>query len=405
MRVTNIILGESPTSPNRVRLAADISYDDKPDYHETLWFDVPKGFHDNLSTSGNPWLATLLPLACKIGEPLFIEGSIDQVLYESHRELMEWWQFWFPDMNVIPVHASTIEPYRRNKPGRTAQFFSGGVDSFFTLIRHADSTEPVQVEDLLIGWGFDIPLNDQDSFDRIRTTLEAAAASLDKRLIPFSSNIRETRFRSLPWGTIGHGNAMAAVALLLEGVYNRVLIPSTDGYRETGPWGSHASIDHFYSSSTMRIIHDGAAFSRFQKTELVSTSSPALSALRVCWRSQSDENCGKCEKCIRTMIALELCGVLEKSPTFLHATLDLDRVAKVYCPHQKTGSMHLYYTEMLTVARQRGRHDLAKVISRALRRSSYKQPLLYVTRRLRDNRFLRRIGEPLDTALRRTVIT
>ena len=105
------------------------------------------------------------------------------------------------------------------------------------------------------------------------------------------------------------------------------------------------------------------------------------------------------------MIALELCDVLEKTPTFAHATLDLGRIARVYCPNQKTGSLHLYYTEMLTVARQRGRHDLAKAISRALWRSTFKQPLLYVTQRLRMNRFLRRIGEPLDTALRRTVIT
>jgi hypothetical protein len=405
MRVMNISMDESPASSNSVRLAADISYDDKPGDHETLWFDVPKSFQDNLTTSGDPWLASLLPLACKIGEPLYIEGSIDQVLYESHQELMEWWQFWFPNMNVVPVHAYAIRPYRQNEPGRIAQFFSGGVDSFFTLIRHADSTGPIQVDDLLIGWGFDIPLSDQSSFDRVQTSLASAATKFDKRLIPFSSNIRETRFRSLPWGTIGHGNAMASVALILEGVYNRVLIPSTDGYRETGPWGSHATTDHYYSSSVMRIIHDGAAFSRFQKTELVATSTPALSAIRVCWRSQSDENCGKCEKCIRTMIALELCGVLKKTPTLAHATLDLDRVARVYCPHQKTGSMHLYYTEMLTLARQRGRHDLAKAISRALRRSSYKQPLLYVTRRLRENRFLRRLGIPLDTALRHTVIT
>jgi len=404
MHITNIRFDDSPTTKHNVRLAADISYQDNSE-QETLWFEVPESLKENLTLSGNPWLAALLPLASRLGEPLHIDGPIDPVLYESPRELMEWWHYWFPEMDLIDVQGTAVAVQDRNAPVLTAQFFSGGVDSFFTLLRHANSAEPVQVDDLLIGWGFDIPLSDKNSFTRVKNTLEIAASKLGKRLIPFSSNIRETRFRTLPWGTIGHGNAMASVALLLEGIYKRVLIPSTDGYRETGPWGSHATTDHFYSSSAMRIIHDGAAYSRFQKVELVATSTPALSALRVCWRSQSDENCGKCEKCLRTMLALELCSVLKKTPTFAHATLELDKVSQAYCPKEKTGSMRLYYQEMLDVARQRGRQDLATAISRALWRSSYKQPLLYITKRLRVNRFTRPIGEPLDTALRKTVIT
>lgn len=403
--VTNIRSDAPPSAPGCVRLSADLRYDDRPGESETLWFEVPKGLSERLAASGNTWLAATLPLASKLGEALHIDAPIDSVLLEGTRELMEWWRYWFPAMSVVPIDGGPVLAVTQaSAPSRTAQFFSGGVDSFFTVLRHADAADPIQVDDLLVGWGFDIPLSDGAAFERVSTNLASIAASLGKRLVTFSTNIRETRFGHLPWGTIGHGSAMAAVALLLEGVYRRILIPSTDGYRETGPWGSHATVDHFFSSSTMRVIHDGAAFSRFQKVALVATSPVALSALRVCWQSKSDSNCGACEKCLRTMIALELCGVLDKASTFAHVRLDLDRVAHVHCPYTAQGSLQLYYLEMRDEARRRGRKALAKAISRALRRSSRRQPLLHAAQRLRRVPLLNHIIEPFDGFLRRSMI-
>lgn len=404
MRVTNINIGNSPAGGDLARLAADIFYDDRQGCSELLWFDVPDSFREVLSTSGDPWLAALLPLASKLGEPLEIDGPVDSVLYENPRELMEWWRYWFPEMSVVSVIPKSVLTKPKQLVDRTAQFFSGGVDSFFTLLRQSNNSYAAGVDDLLFGWGFDIPIADQHSFDRVKNVLAQAATDLDKNLVTFSSNIRETRFKVLPWGEIGHGNAMAAVALLFGGAYDRVLIPSTDGYRETGPWGSHATTDHYYSSADVRIVHEGAAFTRLEKVELVASSKTALSALRVCWRSQSDSNCGKCEKCLRTMIALELCGSLSNAKTFEHVTLDLGLVSKIYCPYTQTGSFRLYYKEMRDESRRQGRLDIAKSISSALFRSLCKQPLLYVTNRIGANRYLGPVGRPIDAALRRTVI-
>jgi hypothetical protein len=319
---------------------------------------------------------------------------------------MEWWGFWFRSMKVVPVYPDRVIAGERPRAARTAQFFSGGIDSFFTALRHQDATDPLRANDLLFGWGLDEhPLDDNALFSRLSTRLGAAADKLDKCLVVFTTNLRHTRFRRLPWGPIAHGNALAAAALLLQQVYSRVLIPSTDGYRETGIWGSHASVDHFYSTTNMRVVHDGAAYSRFQKTALVASSPIALSTLRVCWHSGSDTNCGQCEKCVRTMIALELCGALSKAPSFQHATLDLDRVARVYCPPAQTGSLRLYYEEMLHEATQRHRGDLATAIKRALGRASRRRLLLALARRLGRFPLFGRWAGLMDTALRRPLIT
>jgi hypothetical protein len=404
MRVTRIRSDISPTGADCLRLSADVSYDDASTNTETLWFDVPAAIAVR-SVSGNPWLAATLPLASKLGEPLHIDGPVDVELLAGARELMEWWRYWFPAMSVVRVDGAAAAPPAGVAGSRTAQFFSGGVDSFFTLLRHADPADPLQVDDLLAGWGFDIPLSDAAAFDRLRTSLAATSTRLGKRLVPFATNIRETRFGRLPWGTIGHGSAMAAVALLFEDVYRRVLIPSTDGYRETGPWGSHATVDHFHSSSKLRVIHDGAAFSRLQKVALVAQSAAALSALRVCWRSKSDSNCGACEKCLRTMIALQLCDALDAAATFAHVKLDLRNVRRVHCPYTRQGSMQLYYLEMRDAARERRRFDLAQAIAVALRCSSRREPLLWITQRATRVPVLGRLAQGLDRALRRSFIT
>lgn len=403
MRISNIRSNDSPTDETMFRVSADVACDEAGE-SETLWFDVPQFLREYTSSAADPWLAALLPLAAKLGEDIWIDGEVDTYLLESVQELQEWWRFWFPDYSVNEVHATASVSQSSGPEAATAQFFSGGVDSFFTLLRHVESGHPIEVDDLLIGWGFDIPLADAGPFERVRATLDRVAREMGKRLVPFATNFRETSLKKIPWGEVGHGNAMAAIALLLQNAYGRVLVPSTDGYRESGPWGSHATTDHLYSSSRMRIVHDGAAFTRFEKVELVAQSVPALSALRVCWRRQSDENCGQCEKCLRTMIALELCGVLGKAKTFSHAALDVADIAKIYCPHTDTGPFDLYYEEMRDAALLRGHSAIAGAISKALTRSRIKQPILNLTERLSWNRYLGPIGRPVDAALRRTII-
>ena len=54
----------------------------------------------------------------------------------------------------------------------------------------------------------------------------------------------------------------------------------------------------------------------------------ALQNLRVCTDIIPEYNCGKCEKCLRTMIALEIVGALGSCSTLPQA-IDLDRLRKM----------------------------------------------------------------------------
>jgi hypothetical protein len=239
--------------------------------------------------------------------------------------------------------------------------------------------------------------------DRLQASLRQSAEKLNKNLIIVATNIRETQFGKLDWAHISHGCAMASVGLFLEPLFIRLLIPSSDGYVEAEAYGSHAFTDHLFSTSNMHVIHDGSASSRQQKIDLLAKHPEALEGLRVCWQLFSDTNCGCCEKCIRTMIDLELCGVLSQIPTFSHAPIDLSRIRRIYTSNKMNG-IPLYYEQMLARAEELHRDDLSTSLSICLRRSKFYERLFELFSWLKKVPFCYRLTDFIERRIRRTLV-
>jgi hypothetical protein len=157
-----------------------------------------------------------------------------------------------------------------------------------------------------------------------------AAASLGKNFVDVATNIRATRWWKSGYGVLSHGASLASIGLALENRYKRVLIASTNAYNNLAPNGSHPLTDPLLSTSQLAATHDGAGFNRIQKTELLCSSDVALRSLRVCWQSQSDENCQNCNKCYRTVLTLMLLGHLDQCATFDKTKLHLEKIPKIY---------------------------------------------------------------------------
>ncbi len=194
---------------------------------------------------------------------------------------------------------------------RTAAFFTGGVDSFDTLLFEGE-----RLDALVYVHGFDVRLSDTALRQRVSESLREVAASAGKQLIEIESNLREfLDARGLSW-IWAHGAGLAAVAHLLVGEFGRVLISSTQSLEAPDPWGSHPATDPLWSSSRLRIEHVGAARAREQKVEAIAGMELARRHLRVCYENRNGAyNCGRCEKCVRTMVALEVVGVLDRFRT------------------------------------------------------------------------------------------
>ena len=65
-----------------------------------------------------------------------------------------------------------------------------------------------------------------------------------------------------------------------------------------------------FSTKKLRIYSEGAGLSRMDKLKLVVNYSPSYKYLNVCLKE--GENCGKCEKCIRTLLGIDLYRKLDK---------------------------------------------------------------------------------------------
>src|SRR5687768_3787749 len=251
MEVRDIRIEESPLAPGRARLQADVRYDTGSVPSEEYWFDVPGTHAAELSTSGNPWLACLLPLAARTGERLRVPLPVDRALLENAERLMRIWQAWYPELAVASIEADAIECPPGARPTRVAAFFSGGVDSFFTAVRRRDVAPPSErapIDDLITVWGFDVSLDRGDAFARLRDRHQVIARELGKQLIDVATNLRSTRWSAAPWSILAHGAGLASVALSLECRFHTVYVAGSGSYRTVRPWGSHAVTDPLFSS-------------------------------------------------------------------------------------------------------------------------------------------------------------
>ncbi|HUF30568.1 MAG TPA: hypothetical protein VMM77_07860 [Gemmatimonadaceae bacterium] len=369
MRLTSVRIAESPRQPKWMRLSGEVVYDGGSPREETVWFEVPAADAEAFSTAGDAWMASLAPVAAKLHEPLSIGVPADPVLRDNMREVTRVWRSWYPELREVPI--DTLPPISGSTSGsRTAAFFTGGVDSFFTALRHdagEGTPRSIEIDDLIFVHGFDIPLGNERGFANVRSSLERAADGLHKRFVVVATNLRETRFAEASWSRVAHGAGLAGVAHALGSAYGTVIIASSAGYRDLRFWGSHPLTDPMFTSSRTTVVHDGAAFMRVEKTEYVARSPLAMRHLRVCYLAEDGGNCGRCINCYRTMLALESLGALEGCATFDRSSLDLDRAGRIFCRQDFDVRQFGYVLEL---AHRMGRPDVERAVNRSLRDSA-----------------------------------
>lgn len=154
--------------------------------------------------------------------------------------------------------------------------------------------------------GYEILEKNKENFELSLASLEEFAESAKVIMISVHMNLRYLDDNDSLFSTMSHGAIIASVALAFSRRITKALIPSsTDIISKLEPWGSHPLLDDNYSSVDMTIKHDGLRYSRIKKVRLIADWNDALQTLRSCYnpfRSYDALNCGKCEKCLHTML-------------------------------------------------------------------------------------------------------
>jgi hypothetical protein len=317
-----------------------------------------------VAAEAEPLLAAALLLAMRRGEPLCVPGRVSPRLLEGAARIQEIFHAWDRRFRPVPIEATPAAGRPRwPRPRGVACFFSGGVDSFYTALKHAD-----RIGALVFCEGWDPPLEDAGRRARARAAVRAAAAALGKPLVEVVTNLAAVSAPVVRWRYY-HGSALAAIALLLAPGFDRVLVPASHSYADLHPLGSHPLVDPLWSTEDVEVVHDGAEATRSQRVARIAESSAALRWLRVCWEGPDGaQNCGRCEKCVRTMVALRLAGALDRCATF-PGVLDLEAVARLEI---RTADARAYAEDNLRAAQEAGRRDpaLAAALRACLARSA-----------------------------------
>jgi len=275
---------------------------------EVLWFESPDA---PLRPQAEAFGCAALPVAIQHRANLVVDAPLDAVWLTNVRALQETWRQWW---RVRPARIRPRAEERRPfaKARGVGLCFSGGVDSFYSLLRSGFA-----FDHLVYVQGYDVPLADAARAAAAEQSLREVAAAIGARAVVIRTNLREhPTFRGADWDRT-HGGALAAVGHLLADRLGSLVLSSSYPYYHDTPWGSHWKIDPLWSSAQQEIVHYGAWLWRKEKLELIAGEDLVRRHLRVCWAShESRANCGRCEKCLRTMLVLALSGQLEHFPAF-----------------------------------------------------------------------------------------
>lgn len=404
MRLLRTEIATSPLSPDFIRISGEVSYDGQRAKPEVYWFEFPRSFEKVLDArSGNSWAVCLLPLAVTLHEPLIIDLPVDRVLLSNLHELMHIWKSWYPNLGIVKIGSPIEDAEALPADRKVAAFFSGGVDAYYTALRHQDkenAEDGVVIDQLVHVWGFDIPLRNKDAYENMLSILRSGAQKLKKELLTIRTNIRETRLEYSDWGALYHGAAIATVGLFLQKHFRRILVASTFAYRDIHPWGSTHLTDPLYSTSNVTIINDGDA-ARYEKIAYIAHSEIARKTLHVCFMLGTDQNCSHCVKCCRTMINLELLGVLDKFTTFDRSKLTMEAISRIFSYDRFDRDVLRSLQEL---AREKGRQNIVAAIEQSFKHTDTIERYWHVLRELKKRTFLKRLAQVLERQLLKNTI-
>lgn len=271
-----------------------------------LWFELDGDVLPNRAALADAAVVALLFPAMRSGLNLRIHDRVSRRLLINLEEFQVAWRLWRPlDYAHISVTADEeVDDSRHGSSMKAVSLFSGGVDSSFTLLRHCGALAgraTCRIAAAVLIHGFDVPLANSDAFAVVRDSARRALGSIGVPLACVKTNWREVACRN--WEN-EFAAGLAACLHQFAGIGEIGLVGSAEDYAHLHlPWGSNPITNGLLSGGALRIVTDGAGYTRSEKVALIARSPVFVDNLRVCWEGTvTGRNCGRCEKCLRTQL-------------------------------------------------------------------------------------------------------
>jgi len=303
---------------NKSRLCSDVTWGDR---RRTLWFEVENEYAECFCAERiDGFLVALLPFAMMENLNIHSDGYVsEKLLYHLKTILLPSLSANIKEYHPIIVDARCDGRILDSKHG-VATGLSCGVDSFYTVLKHLNTEmERFRLTHLTYFNIMNSPywtdlLDSSREFSNARIKyIQPVVKELGLKLVTVDSNFDRfyNRHHLLATFTFRYFGTVLALQKLFEKYY----------------WSSADSFAHFsfsiesiatfdllsvqcVSNENTTFYSTGSEVTRLEKTEYISDFDITYKYLYVCWFDLY--NCGKCDKCRRTMLSLYALGKLDR---------------------------------------------------------------------------------------------
>ena len=365
----------------RIRSTAQVEWEenDRAPFEMCVeWDRGPERPPDETSAGIHPFLmASILPAWRRGERRIAVEGALCPRLRDGLEAAQQILSLWFgPHRDPVVLEPSggfRPSPWRSARAGL---FLTGGTDSLSMLRKNrhdfpaahpASFREAVYVSRL----SFAEAIPGERALDLDRRQAAAIEAICRGNELVFCRI--ETNFRLFDSGELlvaarEQAALLSGVAHALSPRIGSVSLASSHDTKWLYPWGTHPLLDPQYSSTLLELRHEGLGLTRQEKLSAMADWEIAHHHLVVCFEGPlpaGQVNCGRCEKCLRTMTALLLDGSLERFTVFASPDVTAEKVRAIDFGYHSELFDWLWssYTEPL---KRSGRADIARAVEEKL---------------------------------------
>lgn len=276
-----------------------------------------------LSIAVIPFLCNLMPMAWVYDADVYVE-DLDFGFYDSLSNVKNSFQRMYKNLNLRGnlIQKNVSYNYISQPKSTPLVLFSGGVDAVFSMLGNR-AVKPT----ILTVRGSDIFFDDAGGWKKVSKLNEEIAANFGLKYEYVESSFRFFQHyprldqKILPaigdnwWHGLQHGIGLLGLAAPLAWVRKTQNVVISSSFSSKDPQvyccASDPSIDTALRFFDCTCQHYDYTVSRQEKIQFICDEAAIRNKqipLRVCWHNVEGDNCGLCEKCLRTIFGIYAAG-------------------------------------------------------------------------------------------------
>ena len=327
---------------------------------QTLWYRVSQQYSSYLTTEvADSFVVSLLLYAMKRGLDIRCESPVSSRLYLMiSKYLIPFINQINNEMKLINIWADTYDSNFNGHHCGTG--ISCGVDSLSTFIQHGiEEKDPLYKIDTLTLLNTGYYGSGEEStvqYEKYISRSQKFSDDYGLKFLTVDSNISSIT----GYDFLSSHTYLTCSTVLLFQKYFRVYYYAS-GYPVTSfrPFFKDSAYYDIYllnciSTESLDFISSCCTLSRVEKTQMIARRLEVFRSLYVCLSGDSSNNCSQCEKCIRTMLALEALMMKEKIADAFNLEIYEKNRVRYFSYMLRQRNRSVYYKEIYNTMKENG---------------------------------------------------